>query len=86
MKNQENHTKTATEIIPKAENLKGIENHKLAATHFQAAAKNHIDASNHHEKGNQEKAAISTIEAHSQATLGQNAQKEDIRQHAELSK
>ena len=85
MKNQENHTKTATEIIPKAENLKGIENHKLAATHFQAAAKNHIDAANHHEKGNHEKAAISTVEAHGHATLAHNAQKEDVRQHAILS-
>ncbi len=85
MKTQNNPTKKALEIIPKAENLKGIENHKLAATHFQAAANHHIDAANHHENGSHELAAISTIQAQGHSTLARNAQKEDVKQHAQLN-
>lgn len=84
MKTQDNITKTVTEIISKADNLKGIENHKLAAAHFQAAANNHLDAAIHHEKGNHEKAAMSTIQAHGHATLARNAQKDDVKKHALL--
>ncbi len=84
MKSQDNLTKTVATIIPKAENLKGIENHKLAAAHFQAAANNHIDAANHHEKGNHEKAAISTIQALGHASLARNAQKEDTKNHIKI--
>lgn len=67
--------------IPKAENKKGIKNHKKAATYFKAAAKSHRAAAKHHEKGKHEKAAKSTIEAHGHATLAYKAQKEDVKHH-----
>ncbi len=64
-----------------AENNKGIENHKKAATHFAAAAKCHLDAAKHHEDGNHEKAAKCTIEAHGHACIAKEAQKEDVKHH-----
>jgi hypothetical protein len=85
MKTQENILKTVNQILPKAENLKGIENHKLAAAHFQAAANNHLDAAIHHEKGNHEKAAVSTMQAYGHASLARNAQKENAKKHALLT-
>jgi hypothetical protein len=85
MKTQENIVKRVNQIIPKAENVKGIENHKLAAAHFQAAANNHLDAAIHHEKGNHEKAAVSTMQAYGHASLGRTVQKEDVKKHALLT-
>ena len=68
-----------------AENKKGIENHKLAATHLQAAAQNHLDAAKHHEEGNHEKAAHSTIKAQGNLCLAGDAQREDAKHHAMTS-
>ena len=65
-----------------AENQKGIENHKKAATHFEAAAKNHRDAAKHHEDGNHEKACESTLKAHGHQCLANEFQKEDAKYHA----
>jgi len=81
MEHTEVKNKTALEITPNAENKKGIENHKRAATHFEAAAKSHLDAAKHHEEGNHEKASKSTVEAHGHSTLGNEAQKEDVKHH-----
>ena len=67
--------------IPNAENQKGIENHKKAASHFEAAAKNHLEAADHHENENHEKAARSTVEALGHSSLGNEAQKEGVKQH-----
>lgn len=78
MKNIE---KTTVEIIPQAENQKGIDNHKKAAMHFQAAAKCHTEAAKHHESGNHEKAAQCTVEAHGHACVANEAQKEDVKHH-----
>ena len=64
------------------ENKKGIENHKLAAKHHQEAAKNHLEAAKHHEDGNHEKAAQSTLVAHGHNSLANDAQKEDVKNHA----
>lgn len=65
-----------------AENQKGIENHKKAATYFEAAAKNHRDAAKHHEEGNQEEAFKSTIIAQGNQRMGSECQKEDVMHHA----
>lgn len=69
-----------------AENKKGIQNHKLAAQHHEEAAKSHIEAAKHHEDGNHEKAAQATIVAHGHNSLANDAQKEDVKQHAQVSK
>lgn len=81
MKNNEKISKTEREIVPMAENQKGIDNHKKAATHFEAAAKSHTDAATHHERGDHEKAAKSAVEAQSHSSLGNEAQKEDVKNH-----
>ncbi len=65
-----------------SDNQKGIENHKLAASHLESAAKHHLDAAKHHEAGNHEKAAESTIAAHGHQSLANDAQKEDVKNHA----
>ena len=70
-----------TNITP-ADNQKGIENHKKAAVHLEEAAKNHLDAAKHHENGDHDKAAQSTVKAHGHAKLANDAQQEDIKQHA----
>lgn len=62
---------------PSAENQKGIENHKRAASHLQEAAK-------HHENGDEEKAAHSTLKAQGYHSLATEAQREDVRHHALL--
>lgn len=82
MKNTHMPYKTESEIIPKAENQRGIENHRKAASHFEAAAKSHMEAVAHHQNGNHEKAAQSTAAAHGHSNLGCEAQKEDAKQHA----
>ncbi|MEP7195940.1 MAG: hypothetical protein ABI851_05430 [Saprospiraceae bacterium] len=66
----------------KAENLKGIENHKKAAIHLEAAAKLHNEAAKHHEAGNHDMAALNTVKAHGQHLLANEAQKEDVKHHA----
>jgi hypothetical protein len=81
MKNKDTKSKTALEVIPKAANQKGIDNHKMAATHFEAAAKSHLEAAKHHESGNHEKAAKCTIEAHGHSYVANEAQKEDVKHH-----
>lgn len=80
MKNTEAN-KTDLQVNPKAENQKGIDNHKKAATHFEAAAKSHSEAAKHHESGHHEKAAKSTVEAHGHSSLANEAQKEDVKHH-----
>ena len=65
-----------------ADNQKGIENHKKAASHLEAAAKHHLDAAKHHETGNHEKASDSTLKAHGQVCNAVELQKEDAKQHA----
>jgi hypothetical protein len=81
MKSSETKSKTELEAIPKAENQKGIDNHKKAASHFEAAAKSHLQAAKHHESGNHEKAAKCTVEAHGHACVANEAQKEDVKHH-----
>ena len=81
MKNSESNDKSEKKVTPKAENLKGIKNHKKAATHLKAAAKSHLDAAKHHESGNHEKAAKCTIEAHGHSCVANEAQKEDVKHH-----
>lgn len=85
MKNTELASKKELEIIPKAENKKGIENHKKTATHFEAAAKHHLAAAKHHENGDHAAAAKSTVEAHGHASLANEAQHEDARHHTPKS-
>ncbi|CDF78169.1 hypothetical protein BN863_4570 [Formosa agariphila KMM 3901] len=63
------------------ENLKRSKNHRNAAAHLLTAAKYHFEAAIHHEKGNYEKAEISTIAAHNQVTLSNETQKLS-KQHA----
>ena len=70
-----------TKVTP-ADNQKGIENHKKAATHLEAAAKHHLAAADHHEDGNHEEAAKSTVVAQGHVTLANEAQKEDQKNHA----
>ena len=70
-----------TKVSP-TENKKGIENHKQTATHLQTAAKYHLEAAKHHEEENHEKAAQSTIKAQGHLTLANEAQKEDVKNHA----
>ncbi len=82
MDNKAKKGKAELASIPKAENKKGIENHKKAATHFEAAAKSHLEAAKHHENENHDKAAKSTVEAHGHAHLAHEAQKEDVKQHS----
>lgn len=81
METKEKNSKTELQIIPKAENQKGIDNHKKAASHFEAAAKSHLEAAKHHENGNHEKAAKSTMEANGHSTLANEVQKEDVKHH-----
>ena len=81
MTNSVTNSKTEVEVIPNAENHKGIENHKKAATHFEAAAKSHHEAALHHTNGNHDNAAKSTVEAHGHSSLANDAQKEDVRHH-----
>lgn len=72
--------KTATTERPKmtpAENQKGIENHKKAATHLVQAAKHHMDAANHHENDNHEAAAKSTVLAQGHTAVANEAQREN---------
>ncbi|MBK7884588.1 MAG: hypothetical protein IPJ81_12995 [Chitinophagaceae bacterium] len=69
MKNIEINSKTDLQVIPKAENQKGIDNHKKAATHFEAAAKSHHEA------------AKCTVEAHGHSCVANEAQKEDVKHH-----
>lgn len=74
--------KDSTKNTPsKEENKKGIDNHKKAATHFEAAAKSHLDAAKHHKNKNHEKAAKSTVEAHGHSSLGNEAQRQDVKHH-----
>jgi hypothetical protein len=82
METNEKNTQTALIVIPPTENQKGIDNHKKAARHFEEAAKSHLEAAKHHENGNHGKAAKSTIEAHGHSNLANEAQKEDVKQHA----
>ncbi len=65
-----------------AENQKGIENHKKTATHLEAAAKHHLEAAKHHESGNHDKAAKSTLIAHGHLSHANEAQRENVKQHA----
>jgi hypothetical protein len=44
-----------------------------------------LDAAIHHEKGNHEKAAVSTMQAYGHASLGRTVQKEDVKKHALLT-
>ncbi|MCL5129297.1 hypothetical protein [Algibacter sp. L4_22] len=67
---------------PIDKNIKGIENHKKAASYLQAAANHHLEAATHHQEGNHQKAAQSTIAAHGNFNLANKAQKKDIKQHA----
>lgn len=82
MKKSVSDNKSVKKVTPKAENSKGIENHKKAAMHYKAAAKNHLDAAKHHENGEDELAAKCTVEAHGHSCLAIEAQKEDGKHHA----
>ncbi len=64
------------------EHEKGIYNHKKAAIHFAAAAKSHLNAAKHHEEGNHDQAATCTVEALGHAYLGNEAQKDDVKNHS----
>ena len=64
------------------DNKKGIENHKKVAKHLEEAAKHHLDAAKHHENGNHEKAALSSVKAHGEQCLANDAHKEDLKHHA----
>ncbi len=66
----------------KAENQKGIENHKKAALHAEEAAKHHQDAIKHHEAGDQDKAMHSTVKAHGHLALATEAQNENLKNQA----
>ena len=59
-----------------------IENHKKIAAHLETAAKHHQDAAKHHEAENHEKAALSTVKAQGHLLLANEAQKEDVKNHA----
>jgi hypothetical protein len=74
--------KSETTVMSSSENLKNIENHKKAAQHLGLSAKHHLEAATFHEAGNHEKASESTIKAHGHHSLANEAQKEDVRQHA----
>ena len=78
--------KTEKTSVSPAENKKGIENLKIAAQHHQEAAKSHLEVAKHHEEGNHDKAAQSTIVAHGHNSLANEAQKEDVKQHALIAK
>jgi hypothetical protein len=80
-KNELNATDINTSIADVI-NLKGIENHRMAALHLQAAANNHLDAAKHHEKGQHDKAAQKMIAAHINFNLANKAQRADVKQHA----
>lgn len=59
-----------------------VENHKKIAKHLETAAKHHEDAAKHHEADNHEKAALSTVKAQGHLLLANQAQKEDVKNHA----
>ncbi len=69
--------------VPNSNTIKGIENHKNTAAHLKAAAKNHLEAARHHEAGNHLQAAQSTIIAQGHVQLASDAQREDVKQHAQ---
>lgn len=70
------------EAQSKNENKKGIKNHIIAATHYKAAAKSHLEAAKHHKNENHKQAAKSTIKAQGHSSLGNDAQKEDVKHHS----
>lgn len=74
--------KAEKKTLSPADNQKGIENHKKAATHLKAAAESHLEAAKQHEAGNHDKAATSTVIAHGHVALANEAQKEDAKLHA----
>lgn len=64
-----------------SESKLAIENHKKAATHLDEAKKNHLQAVKHHEEEEHEKAKKSTIVAHEQMKLANDAHKAVAKQH-----
>ena len=82
MANQENSSKSDKTTLSSTDSKKSMENHKTAAKHLTDAAKHHMDASKHHEDGNHEKAAESTVKAHGYTSLANDAQKENVKNHA----
>ncbi len=74
--------KDEKKIISPADKQKNIENHKKIATHLEVASKHHLDAAKHHEADNHDKAAMSTIKAQGHLALANEAQKEDVKNHA----
>ncbi|MEO6902770.1 MAG: hypothetical protein ABI315_06410 [Bacteroidia bacterium] len=74
--------KDEKKVISPMDKQKNVENHKKIATHLEAAAKHHEDAAKHHEADNHDKAAMSTIKAQGHLALANEAQKEDVKNHA----
>ena len=74
--------KEEKKIISPVDKQKNVENHKMIATHLETAAKHHVDAAKHHEADNHEKAALSTVKAQGHLALANEAQKEDVKNHA----
>lgn len=71
---------------PTAANSKIVENHKTAAKHHEEASKHNIEAAKHHENGNTEKAAQSTIVAQGHSNIANKAQKNVLKNHANIAK
>ena len=74
--------KEEKKIISPVDKQKNVENHKMIATHLETAAKHHVDAAKHHEADNHEKAALSTVKAQGHLALANEAQREDVKNHA----
>ena len=84
MANQENAPKVEKTNLAPADAKKGIENHKKAAENLTEAAKHQLEAAKHHENGNHEKAAESTVKAHGYTSLANDAQRENVKNHASV--
>lgn len=77
-------TLTAPKEVPSivaSNNVKGIENHKVAAKHYEQASKHHLEAAKHIEAGNHEKAALSTVKAIGHSTLAKDAHRDVVKSH-----
>jgi hypothetical protein len=64
------------------ENQKGIDLHNKAARHYEDAAKLHHEAAKFHEKNDHKMAGECTEKANAEATLGNDAAREDALFHA----
>ena len=64
-----------------SESKQAIESHKTAAKHLDKAKDSHLEAVKHHETEQHEKAKKSTIVAHEQIKLANDAHKAVAKQH-----